>query len=306
LKTTELYGWKCLTLASGDATIAIPTEIGPRVVSCWIDGGANLFHSVKGERGGAGEEAFALRGGHRLWHAPEVKPRTYDPDNAAIKVSEIDEGREVHLEAPGPDPSGLLKSIQIAALGEETFKVTHRLRNTLQWGVQCAPWSITVMEKGGYSTIPLPPKGEHPADLLATYSLVPWTYTDLSRPEWKFHRDYIGIDTSVAKIPQKIGITGYPGWGAYWQEAGTLVKAAAFDPRKPYPDFGCVYETFFNDFMIELETLGALTTIPPGANVEHTEYWGVFAGLPKPDVDGVFNEEFRPVIDGWRRDLISG
>ncbi|MGE9295135.1 MAG: hypothetical protein ACQKBV_02465, partial [Puniceicoccales bacterium] len=275
-------------------------------VSCVVDGGANLFHSVKAERGGFGETEWHLRGGHRLWHSPEADPRSYDPDNTAIKISELDEGKELHLEAPGPDPSGIVKSIQIVALGEETFKVTHRLRNTLQWAVQLAPWALTVLETGGYATLPLPPKGQHPADLLPTYSLVPWSYTDFSRPEWIFHRDYIGVDTSMAKVPQKLGITSYPGWGAYWQEAGTFVKAAAFDFRKSHPDFGSVYEMFFNDAMIELETLGALTSLPPGANVEHTEYWGVFAGLPKPDTNEIFNEEFRPVIDGWRRNLIAG
>lgn len=301
----DLYGWKCLTLKSGDAEIAIPTEIGPRVVSCTVDGGANLFHSVKDQQGGSGEAEWLLRGGHRLWHSPEIKPRTYDPDNFAIKVTALDEGRELLLEAPHADPSGMLKTIQISALGAETFKLTHRLRNTLQWPIQCAPWALTVLEKGGLSTIPLLPKGSHETDLLPNYTMVPWTYTDFSRPEWRFHHDFIAIDTAKAAVPQKLGLTNYPGWAAYWQPPGTFVKAASIDPRKTYPDFGCVYETFCNDFMIELETLGPLTTIQPGASIEHVEYWGVFAGLPKPETDQVYNKDFRPVIEGWRADLIS-
>ncbi|WP_309383445.1 hypothetical protein [Cerasicoccus frondis] len=303
--TSELYGWNCLFLKSGAATVAIPTEIGPRIVSCTIDGAANLFHSVKEERGGSGEDEWLLRGGHRLWHSPEIKPRTYDLDNHAIRIADIDEGKEVLLEAPKADQSGILKSIQIAALGAETFKLTHRMRNMLQWPIQCAPWALTVMERGGFSTVPLLPKGNHETDLLPNYSMVPWTYTDFSRPEWQFHPDFIGIDTTKSAVPQKLGLTNYPGWAAYWQEAGTFVKATMVDPKKTYPDFGCVYETFCNDFMIELETLGPLVTIQPGATVEHVEYWGVFAGLPKPDTDQVYTEEFRPVIEGWRADLIS-
>ncbi|GHB95570.1 hypothetical protein [Cerasicoccus arenae] len=303
--STDLYGWKCHTLKSGDATLAMPTEIGPRIVSCTIDGADNLFHVIKEEQGGFGEPDWMLRGGHRLWHSPEQNPRSYDPDNTPIKVAEIDEGREFLLEAPGPDHSGMVKSIQIAALGAETFKLTHRIRNTLQWPVQFAPWALTVMERGGYSTIPLLPKGDHETDLLPNYTMVPWTYTDFSRPEWEFHQDFIGIDTTKTAVAQKLGLTNYPGWAAYWQPAGTFVKAAHVELRKTYPDFGCVYETFCNDFMIELETLGPLTTVPAGGAIEHVEYWGVFAGLPKPDSDKVFNEEFRPIIEGWRTDLIS-
>jgi len=301
----DLNGWKCHVLKSGNAEIAIPTEIGPRIVSCTVDDGANLFHSIKEQQGGHGEDEWLLRGGHRLWHSPEIKPRTYDPDNFEIKITELDAGKDILLEAPQPDPSGILKSIQIAALGEETFKVTHRLRNTLQWAVQFAPWALTVMERGGYSTVPLPPKGNHETDLLPNYTMVPWTYTDFSRPEWEFHEDYIGIDTTKAEVPQKLGLTNYPGWAAYWQKAGTFVKAAAFDTRKPHPDFGCVYETFCCDSMIELETLGPLTSIPPGISIEHVEYWGVFAGLPRPDTDEIYNKDFRPIIEGWRQDLIS-
>lgn len=301
----DLYGWKCHQLISGNAAIAIPTEIGPRIVSCTVDDGANLFHTIKEQQGGFGEKEWLLRGGHRLWHSPEIKPRTYDPDNFEIKVTALDEDKELLLEAPTPDPSGLQKSIQIAALGEETFKVTHRLRNMLQWPVQCAPWALTVMAKGGYSTIPLPAKGSHETDLLPNMTLVPWTYTDFSRPEWDFHRNFIGLDSAKAEVPQKLGLTNYPGWAAYWQPAGTFVKAATFDSRKTYPDFGCVYETFCNDDMIELETLGALTTLQPAATIEHVEYWGVFAGLPRPDTDEAYENEFRPVIEGWREDLIS-
>lgn len=304
-ETTDLYGWKCLTLQSGEATLAVPTEIGPRVVSCAIDGADNLFYSAEDEQGGSGEPEFMLRGGHRLWSSPESFPRSYDPDNHAVKVNELDPGKELLIEAPSADPSGLVKSVQIAALGTETFKVTHRIRNTLQWPIQCAAWALTVMKRGGVSTIPLLPKGQHPADLLPTYQLVPWSYTDFSRPEWQFHQDFIGIDTTKATVPQKLGITAYPGWAAYWQEAGTFVKAAKVELRKTYPDFGSVYETFCNDFMIELETLGPLSSIQPGATIEHIEYWGVFAGLPKPDSDETYSEDFCPIIESWRQDLIG-
>jgi hypothetical protein len=40
-----------------------------------------------------------------------------------------------------------------------------------------------------------------------------------------------------------------------------------------YPDFGCTFETFTNADILELETLGPLTTLAPGESVSHTERW---------------------------------
>jgi hypothetical protein len=40
--------------------------------------------------------------------------------------------------------------------------------------------------------------------------------------------------------------------------------------------------------MIELETLGPLTKLQPGASTTHVEHWGVFDGLAKPDTDAAF------------------
>jgi hypothetical protein len=40
-----------------------------------------------------------------------------------------------------------------------------------------------------------------------------------------------------------------------------------------YPDFGCSFETFTNAEILELETLGPLTTLAPGQSASHTERW---------------------------------
>ncbi|MBI3694041.1 MAG: hypothetical protein HY238_04265, partial [Acidobacteria bacterium] len=45
------------------------------------------------------------------------------------------------------------------------------------------------------------------------------------------------------------------------------------DPARTYTDFGCSFETFTNADFLELETLGPLAKIEPGATVEHVERW---------------------------------
>lgn len=301
----DYHGWDSVVLASGQAEIVIPKGIGPRVVACGIAGKANLFHNVKEELGKSGESDWHLRGGHRLWHAPEIMPRTYEPDNFPIVIEKSACGKRVTLTAPQPDPSQLLKSITIEALGNESYKLTHKITNKGQWAVQFAPWALSVMERGGYATLPLLAKGKHPVDLLPTYHIVPWSYTDFSLPLWQFRRDYIGIDTALAGPAQKIGISNYADWVAYWQEGGTFVKAAKVNPQATYADMGSALEIFSNDFMIELETLAPLSTVEPEQTVEHVEYWGVLQNLAKPESEAAFNGGYRKAIDAWHSTLKS-
>ena len=51
------------------------------------------------------------------------------------------------------------------------------------------------------------------------------------------------------------------------------------EPGKRYPDFGCSFETFTNDEMLELETLGALVELARGRTVEHRETWMLKGGV---------------------------
>jgi len=153
---------------------------------------------------------------------------------------------------------------------------------------------------GGYGILPLPPKGTHPEDLLPAYHLVPWPYTDFSRPVWKFHREFLGIDTTQAGDPQKLGINGYPGWSGYWLDGTLFVKHAPVVKGAAYPDLGCAFETFSCDWMLELETLGPLTTLAPGASTEHVETWGFFGDLPHPAEPGIYGRAIAPVVDAWR------
>lgn len=299
----DYLGWQSLELAADQASLMIPLEIGPRIVSCALPGGDNLFHLVEAQRGGSGEPDWLLRGGHRLWHAPEDAIRTYQPDNAPVDVVRAADGKKIELSAPVEPRTGLRKSMTVEVIGPESFRITHRLANEGLWTVECAPWALTVMERGGYGIVPLLPKGKHPDDLLPTYSLVPWSYTDLSQPCWALRPDCIGIDTARNNVPQKLGLTNYPGWSAYWQKSGTFVKHASVIPGATYPDFGCAFETFCCDFMIEFETLAPLRPIVPGETVTHVEHWGVLADLPRPDNEESYRGPFLDAVNRWLKTL---
>jgi hypothetical protein len=241
---------------------------------------------------------FYLRGGHRLWHAPEHIVRTYQPDDEPLDVKLLPGG--VALTQPVEARTGLQKTMKIEVKGSRTVKVTHTLTNRGLWPVECAAWAITMLRSGGHGVLPLPPKGDHAkGDLLPNYALVPWSFTDLALPVWAMHRDFIGVNVARAKTPQKVGVTNYPGWSACWIEGATFVKHAAVVAGAAYPDLGSCFETFTNGAVLELETLGPLVTLEPGRGTAHVEFWSLLDGLPKPVTDDAFANELAPAVNAW-------
>jgi hypothetical protein len=303
LTPTTFHGWNALALSTSRAELIVPLAIGPRVISCALRGGPNLFAVVKEELGGSGEKDWHIRGGHRLWHAPEHPVRTYQLDNSPIAAQKLAHGRGVRLTQPVEPKTGIRKTLTLEARGPTTFRATHQLTNEGKRAVELAPWAVTVLAHESYAVIPFNKKIPHGEALLPDYVLVPWTYTDFTDPVWDFHRDYLGLHVARARTKQKLGVTSLPGWVASWQPGGTFVKHWRIAPGARYPDFGSALETFACDFMNELETLGPLVPLAPGQATTLVEHWGLFAGLPKPDTDEIFAQKFRPVIERWLKTL---
>jgi hypothetical protein len=289
LSKTDYRGGAALRLATRAWELVVTTGVGPRVVDFRSPAGraGNLFFQFPPNEARA--HGMLLRGGHRLWHSPEDVVRTYQPDDRPLAVTSLRRG--LTLTQPTEEKTGLQKAMTFEALGEHTVRVTHTLANRGLWPVECAPWALTMMRGGGYGVLPLLPKGSHAAgDLLPSYAIVPWTYTDLALRVWEPHRDFLGINTRRAKAAQKLGITNYPGWSAYWIDGTTFVKAARVVRGARYPDLGCCWETFTNGKMIEFETLGPVANLAPGRRAGHVEWWTVFEGLPRPDTDSAFGK----------------
>ncbi len=296
---TEYRGGEALVLATRAMQLVVTTSVGPRIVSLRSAAGKRKNLLLEMPKDEPRSHGYLFRGGHRLWHSPEDIVRTYQPDDEPVAVSTLPKG--VNLKQPVEPKTGLAKAMAIEVLGERTLKLTHKLTNRGLWAVECAPWALTMLKPGGYGVLPFLRKGSHArGDLLPNYTLIPWTYTDLSQPVWDLHRDFIGIDVPKATEAQKLGISNYPGWSAYWNEGTTFVKYSAVRPDTKYPDFGSAFETFTNGEMIELETLGAFGRLAPGESATHVEYWGVLDGLPKPNTDAHF-AKLSDAVKGWLR-----
>ena len=86
-------GWpNCYRVSNGTVEAVITADIGPRVMRYGFCGGQNFFKEFAEQMGRAGETEWQLRGGHRIWIAPEDPVKTYAPDNGPVTVEPTVDG----------------------------------------------------------------------------------------------------------------------------------------------------------------------------------------------------------------------
>ena len=277
IEKTNYKGWPtCYRVSNGDVELIVTGDIGPRIMRYGFVGGQNLFKEFGESLGKSGEPKWVARGGHRLWAAPEDPVKTYAPDNSPVRV-EINKDILVATE-PVEKLTGLEKQItvKLAAKGSHV-EVIHRLRNTTGRAIVLAPWALTMLAQGGTGIHGFPPRGKHPEVLNPTNPLVMSAYSDLSDKRWHFTRKYMTLRQDPKNPePQKLGSWNKNTWGAYLLGTDLFIKRYdAAGSSKDYPDLGCSFETFTNADFLELETVGPLTTLKPGASVDHIERWSL-------------------------------
>jgi hypothetical protein len=297
IQTVEYKGWpNCIQLANGKVELVITTDVGPRIISYALKGGANVFKNYDAMMGRTGDAEWNIYGGHRLWHAPEGEPRSYFPDNSPIQWKQVDGGAKFIQTTEAT--TGIAKEIEVRLSAHSTrVEVVHRLINNGIWPVELAPWSLSVMDIGGRCIFPLPPRGKHPASLLPGSLLSIWVFTNLADPRWSFGEKFIMLqqDTGGTK-PQKLGASVPDGWAAYANKNQLFIKQFAFDARAQYADLGCNFETFTNEEMLEVESLGPLTNLAPGESVEHAETWHLFDGVATPQTEVDVERDVLPKV----------
>lgn len=276
-------GWeKALRLSNGDAELIATLEVGPRILSYSLKGGPNVFKEFDDQLGKSGEADWVPRGGHRLWTSPEDLTRTYAPDNVSVAWSEPEPGL-VRLTPPADEAHGIQKEmdIRLAPKGGGVT-IVHRIKNIGNAPTDLAVWALTVMAPGGVEIIPLPPKTPHPGaptnaksadDFAPNQTLILWPFTDLRDPRLGLGTKYITLRQAADRGPTKIGLDHRLGWVGYHNQGHLFVKRFDRLTGEPYPDRGVNFETFTNEAMLEIETLGPMIRLEPGLAAEHTERW---------------------------------
>jgi hypothetical protein len=298
VEKTSYKGWRnCYRVSNGEAELIVTGDVGPRVIRFGFVGGQNLFKEFPEQLGKSGEEKFQLRGGDRVWKAPEDPVATWAPDNVPVAIQVTPAG--LIARAPVEPLTGLQKEIEVIMASSGTgVTVTHRIANRGLFPLEFAPWVLTQMAPGGTAITGFPPRGRHPQNLEATNPLVMWAYTDLSDPRWRFTRKYLTLRQEPNNSdPQKVGSFNRDTWAVYVLNDEAFLKRAQADPSKAYPDFGCSFETFTNNEFLELETLGPLTRVAPGQTVEQTEHWTLFRHVQLPELtDEALTRTLEPML----------
>jgi hypothetical protein len=293
MQKRDYCGWKdSYWLSNGEVELVAPSEIGPRIVRYGFAGGQNVFHNFAHALGKSGEAQWQNRGGHRLWVAPEG-PVSKALDNGPIEVTGSD--LRLVLHQPVEPESGMEKELEVTLAPKGTVvTVRHRVTNRNPWPVRFAPWALSVMRPGGTGIAGIPPRCRHDERLLPTNPLVMWGYTDFSDPRWRFTRRFVLLrQDAAATAPQKTGLFNENAWAAYSVNGELFFKRAQAKAGEEYPDYGCSVEIFTNQNMLELETLGPVRTVEPGAAVEHTEEWSLHR---VPDVIGAAEEQLAEIF----------
>ncbi len=287
--TIEYKGWKNnVRLRNGDIELIATLDVGPRIISYRLREGKNVFKEYADQLGKSGEKDWQIRGGHRLWIGPEDRTRTYALDNGPVQFKEVEPGL-VRLTPRADTEYGIQKEVdlKLPAHGSRV-RVVHRLTNTGDKAARLAPWPVSVMAPGGIEIIPLPAKTPHPGspknarkaeDFGPNQVMVLWPYFDFKDPRWSFGNRYLTLRQDK-RGPTKLGLAHRLGWVGYLNGGTLFVKRFRYEEGKTYPDRGCSYETFTNEDMLEMESLGPLVRLAPGAKVEMVEEWELFKEVP--------------------------
>ena len=118
--------------------------------------------------------------------------------------------------------------------------------------------------------------------------MVLWPFTELSDSRWHWGRDFITLRQDAHRGPTKLGLAHQEGWVGYWLNGTLFVKSFSYDQGQEYTDSGSNFETFTNEDMLEVETLGPVRALAPGESAEHVEVWRLYTGVP----------EFSPTDEG--------
>lgn len=290
METIPYGGWPhCIRLSNHDVELILTTDVGPRIMRYSFKGGQNLFKEFKDQMGARGGKEWRIYGGHRLWHAPEARPRSYAPDNDPIQYKW--NGTSLTLSQSTETSTGIAKEMVVTLAPAGTHvTVKHTLINNNLWNIRTAAWAMTTMAQNGRAIFPQEPAKPYPEYLPPARPMTLWHYTDMSDPRWTWGRRFIQLQQDPhATNPQKIALRNSLGWSAYCLNGQVFLKRFGYDAQADYPDFGCNNATFTNADMLEIESLGPLVNLAPGGKAECTEDWFLFrknVGKDEASIEG--------------------
>jgi hypothetical protein len=287
---TDFYGLPTQTIGNDHIRVEYLVEAGLRVVRLFVANSAcseNFLAETPGVSWDTPYGPYFLRGGHRLWHAPEGVPRSSIPEPRELDVQALSDG--VRLSQPAEPETGIRKELELrVSPGRPALTVKHKLCNDGLWPVELAPWAISQLALGGVAILPQPIGSIDPHGLRPNRCLVLWPYTTLADPRVELYDDYWLVHGRPQLPPCKIGYLNRCGWLGYLRNDVVLIKRFRPHEERPHADSGCNVEVHCGEICLELETLAPLCYLAPGHSAAHVEQWEFFTGVNSPSTrDGI-------------------
>jgi len=278
--TSDYYGLPTCIIRNKHLRLEFLAEAGPRIVRLMLAGSdENQLAEAPDVHWTTPYGEYFLRGGHRLWHAPEAVPSSSVPDNSGLVIEELLNGAVRLSQPPEPDTK-IRKSLEIRLHDDRpAVTVCHELWNGGAWPAELAPWAITQMRLGGVAVLPQRVEPMDSDGVVPNRHLVLWPYTHWQDPRLRLGDEFVLIEAQPQPSIFKVGYLNHHGWIGYLREGALFVKR--FEPcaDQPHPDMSCNVEVYCNGRFIELETLGPLSRLEPSQSVTHVETWELYAGL---------------------------
>ncbi len=253
------YG-KCVVFERAGLKAMITVDLGPRIIYYGTDAFNFMNEDLNRNVNKGGEffdeeyspgETWYLYGGHRVWKSPEDL-YTYTPDNYPIDYTIDDDG------FGGVFHSHMSKRFAyklIIKMDENGGLSVKNVCSTRFLGEKFYTWALSVVCKNGTLTVPLNDKVD---DLNPVQNLVQWPYNDLADDRVKLTHTHLTVRQTDRPEALKLGLYSKKG-RAYYTVGDKTLKwtVEAPNPNGKYSDFGCNFETYTNQHILEVEWLSA-------------------------------------------------
>ncbi len=253
------YG-KCVVFERAGIKAVITVDLGPRIIYYGTDDFNFMNEDVDRNVSKNGEffdneykpgETWYLYGGHRVWKSPEDL-YTYTPDNYPIPYT-IDEdgfGGEFCSES-----SKKFRYKLVVKMDKNGCLSVKNVALTRVSGEKFYTWALSVVCKNGTLRVPLNEKVD---DLNPVQNLVQWPYNDLADDRVTLTHSHLTVRQTNKPNALKLGLYSKKG-RAYYTVGDKTLKWTVEPPKADgkYSDFGCNFETYTNEHILEVEWLSA-------------------------------------------------
>jgi hypothetical protein len=249
---------KCVVFERAGFKAMVTIDIGPRIIYYGTENFNFFCEDIDRNVSKGGEffdqeykagETWYLYGGHRVWKSPEDL-YTYTPDNYPVNYSLYDDfagefrcyvsKQYIHKLKVSIDKNGSLV----------VENVIQRCGLRKNYHV----WALTVMRKNGILRVPLNDKVD---DLNPVQNLVYWPYDDVRDGRFSLADGLLTVCQTDNPKPLKLGLYSQKRRAYYTVGDKTLkITCETRDNGGKYPDFGCNFETYTNNHILEVEWLG--------------------------------------------------